>query len=175
MELQSANLCFLKFSLAICSYQRLVEIKLKIKETQACGSPNISLIFPPPSLFRLEERRWEKGSEFLSCCLVLSRKKKKKRSFLHLAEGLENPEVFTWKSKILGLHATLEQKLSAELTHLWVPFPSLSTNWMWLQRGAVVIRATWSSSNPTFPIYLWDILPPLCLGSLPWQMSLIYY
>lgn len=67
---------------------------------------------------------------------------------------------------MLGLHATLEQKLSDELTHLWIPISSLSTYWMWPQSQSVMIRAMRSSTNPSFPIYLLDT-PLLSLFSGP--------
>ena len=71
-----------------------------------------------------------------------------------MEESLENPRVFEWESNMLSLHATLEQKLSGELTHLWIPISSLSTYWTWPQSQSVMLRAMQSSTNPSFPIYL---------------------
>lgn len=77
VEFQSANLCFLRFSLAVCSYleasrdrnwkskrHRLVDLLMF-----HCSSLLLSL-------FGLKERRWEGGGKFASCCLVLGRKKR---------------------------------------------------------------------------------------------------
>lgn len=55
---------------------------------------------------------------------------------------------------MLSLHATLEQKLSGELTHLWIAISSLSTYWTWPQSRSVMFRAMQSSTNPSFPICL---------------------
>lgn len=167
VEFQSANLCFLRFSLAVCSYLEASRDKnWKSKRHRLVDRLMFHCSSLLLSLFGLKEGRWEWGGKFASCCLVLGRKK----SFLHMAEGLENPRVFEWESNMLGLHATLVTWSISVCQFQVDPLTGCGP------KVAVMIRAMWASTYPRFPTYLWDTPPPsLCLGPLPWQMTLIYY